>query len=1315
MSQPIEAAYRLTPMQQGLLFHSLSRPDEPTYFEQIHWTIEGDLDPDLFVAAWDWVMSRHPVLRSGFAWKELKEPVQLVGSSVKMPLDFKDWRGLANVETEWQLLLADDAKNGFELSHAPLMRLALRRAANDRHLCLWSHHHILIDGWSFGIVLREVQQCYASLVTSGSTPKLPDARPFADFVRFLENRNAAADRRFWRRYLAGIDQSTRLQIDRGQGVQEGGIEKTISILLDEKMSADIQKSCGQMGISLSALVHAAWGKLLAAYSGQSEVLFGSTTSGRPPELDGVEAMVGLFINAVPVRIKVAPDRSVAEWLGEIQRDLFKTQEHQYLGTAAIRDASAVESGEALFETLLSFQNYPLDSVHAQNWGGIRLVDYGWSGPTNYPLAIRAFAGKQIMLVLSHYEHRISSSDAGALLTKLRSLIERLGLSPNKLLWEVPALDDGEAQRILWDWNATSTPIDQNRTLHSFVAKYASLRPDSKAVIAGDGELSYRELEALANQLARELLAMGVIAGDHVGICMEKSYWVPVAMLGIMKAGAAYVPIDPSYPGARIAFMAGDAQLAALLTWGAGTQAVGDTAVATLALDTDSARVARHANTSIGTDISPELFAYVIYTSGSSGQPKGLMLNHSGRVNNVVDHIQRFSIGADDRNLCVSSLSFDISVLNIFSSFASGGCVVFPHAGHEKDPEHWLDLARRHRITQWHSAPMLMEALIEAASEAPQPDVPLRMAMLDGDWIPVNLPDRIRRTFTGVDLVSAGGATELSVNSIHFPIGDINPAWRSIPYGRPMGNSTALILSPDLELAPPGVVGELCLGGFPVAAGYFGRPELTAEKFIPNPWAAQRGERLYRTGDLARFDNEGVIELMGRMDFQVKLRGIRVELGELEVVLSAHPDVRACIAAAPPDDRGERRLVAYVVSAAASIVPNFDQILLDWLRDRVPDQLVPDAITLLERLPLTPNGKIDRASLPAPVFAHVKAGRQAPTTPLERDMVRRWAEVLNLAEEEIDVDTSFFRLGGNSLKAIRACRLPNVSIPITNLYRYPSIRELVRAVAEQPGALVRLTKADPPIAAICVPFGGGHSGVYMHLAEALDGLISVYSVALPGHEHDGQETLLQPIQTVADTVISEIRAMEGRPLIVYGHCGGVALAAELARRLEADGANLIGVIMGAAYPPTDPSILENDPYAALDDLELASSFARLGGFDDITNEEATTVGRLLRHDGYEARKFFKLLSASMPRPLQAPLICLIGDEDPLTQDYRDGWRGWQQFAEHANYAVVRGGHYFVRENPELVAKYFTQFTNTEKNENTSNWSNRDVQYFTTGDN
>jgi len=781
-----------------------------------------------------------------------------------------------------------------------------------------------------------------------------------------------AEEDFWRDYLAGIVAATRVGMDR-----EG------SYLLDERAEVRMRLNVGGLDgeVSLVTYACAAWARLLATYSGESDVVFG-------------------IVGARPLRVRVDPALQVKTLLKAVATDIASLSARRATPLARLCELANLAPGAALFDTALYIgaeRDEPRDE--------------------RQPSMVVSIVGETIAELVLHYPANAMGATAAAeMLDQFHMLLEALPRHAESTLHAVPTVAGRYATRALHEWNATFEPYDDQQTLHGIVERQAATHPDRLAVAADDGEWSYGELDRRANQLAHHLVTLGVNPGDQVGLCTEKSAATVAGILGIMKAGAAYVPIDPGYPSSRIEYMANDAQLRVLLTWGQGAQATAKLTLPRVALDDDWAIIDKHPAEALTIKVPADVFAYAIYTSGSTGQPKCVLLNHRGRVNNIEDYCRRLELSAIDRVLCVSSLSFDISVCNIFCMFRAGGCVVFPSRDRQKDPDHWLDLMQDRSVTFWHSAPALMDALLEAASERHYDRNSLRVALLGGDWIPLSQPDRARAAFPRLRFVTAGGATELSIDSTFYPVDTVDPAWRSIPYGRPLANQSALILDKNIALVPPGVPGELHLGGAGMGAGYMNRPSLTAEKFIPHPWPVTPGERLYRTGDLARYTPDGTIELLGRMDFQVKIRGVRIELGELECVLAEHPSVAACLANAPHDAAGDRRLTAYVVPT-----PDADDglhaALRAWLGSRLPAHLIPEAFVTLERLPLTPNGKVDRRNLPVPdQDAYAARAYEPPRGDGEQTLAVLWQQLLGV--ERVGRHDQFLDRGGHSLQLVR---------------------------------------------------------------------------------------------------------------------------------------------------------------------------------------------------------------------------------------------------------------------------------------------------------
>ncbi|MEV6120218.1 non-ribosomal peptide synthetase [Streptomyces sp. NPDC052077] len=627
--------------------------------------------------------------------------------------------------------------------------------------------------------------------------------------------------------------------------------------------------------------------------------------------------------------------------------------------------------------------------------------------------------------------------ADRLLDGYRTLLEDALTTPDRPVERLALLPEPELRRMLVEWNDTRADLPHESCLHTAFEDRAAGAPDAPALIGTDRSWTYREVNEAANRLAHHLRDLGIGPGRRVGICLERSFDLLVAVLGVLKAGGAYVPLDPGYPGQRLAAMTTGSSCAAVVSRSGPARGLplADTRPGgpTVLLDRDAELLATRPAHDPEGGATPDDLAYVIHTSGSTGAPKPIALRHRGVVNNIADLNTRYGVGPGDRVLALSSPSFDMSVYEFLGLTAAGGTVVLPDPGRAKDPEHWAELLAAHRVTVWNSAPALLDLVVGHLADTGSPPLPdLRLALLGGDWIPVTLPDRARALFPALRFTALGGATESSIHSTLYEVTETDPAWTSIPYGRPMANQRTYILDDLLQPVPPGVPGELHLAGTGLARGYLDRPEQTAERFLDWSFGPVRDERLYRTGDVARYGPDGLIELLGRSDFQVKLHGLRIELGEIEAVLRAHEDVREAVAAARPDGSGDLRLVAYVVPAPGA-GPDPGAITRHAARS-LPAYMVPGTVVVLDGLPLTPNGKVDRKALPEPPEepAGERDGYAAPATETERTVAGIFATVLSV--RRVGADSDFFAVGGNSLQALRA---------VTRLSKHFGIRANVR--------------------------------------------------------------------------------------------------------------------------------------------------------------------------------------------------------------------------------------------------------------------------------
>jgi amino acid adenylation domain-containing protein/non-ribosomal peptide synthase protein (TIGR01720 family) len=1136
-TKQIEDAYPLSPTQQGILFHALYAPDSGMYVEQLACVLRGELNLAAFAQSWQYLIDRHPILRSAFVWKNIKEPAQAVGRRVKLPLRSHDWRTLPTAEQQARLaaFLVEDRRRGFELTAAPLMRLALFRLSESDYRFVWSSHHLLLDGWSLALVLKEVFACYAAFC-QGRDPMLERPRPYRDYIAWLQRQDLTPAEAFWRRALRDVTAPTPLVVDHpaAQAVAALPDAATQAAPLAEATTAALQALAREHNLTLNTLVQGAWALLLHRYSGASDVVFGTTVAGRPPELPGIETMVGLFINTLPLRVRIASATPVREWLQQLQAQLVAMRQYEHSPLVQVHGWSEVPRDLPLFESIVVFENYPISSAGLDQGGRVpvEIRDMQLAEQSNYPLTLVAVPGPALLVRINYASQRFDRTTIIRILGHLRTILEGIAARPTQPLAELPLLTAAERAQVLVAWNDTrtggqrpggSSTASDDACLHTLIEAQAARTPDAIAVAFDAGlahdapepssfvvrpsspmQLTYAELNARANQLAWYLRRLGAGPEARVALCMARSPELLIGLLGVLKAGAAYVPLDPSYPAKRISFMLEDSQASVLITSQDAGRRTQDTeappeSLPDLGLTIDDLR----ASPAAIQNPTPDNLAYVIYTSGSTGQPKGAMNTHRGIVNRLRWMQATYGLTADDSVLQKTPISFDVSVWELFWPLLSGARLVLARPGGQRDPLYLAALIGRSRITTVHFVPSMLHVFLD------EPDLRgcagLRRVICSGEALSLELQERF---FSRLDaaLHNLYGPTEAAIDVTAWTCAP-GAGRRTVPIGRPVANTQIYLLDAQLRPLPIGVPGELFIGGVQLARGYLNRPDLTAERFVPCPDEGRTtkdegpdsslvlrpssGDRLYRTGDLARYAADGSIEFLGRIDQQVKLRGVRIEPGEIAAALAAHPAVYASAVVARTDD-GEQRLVAYVVpaadegrttkdeSASSSSVPgpsSFIAELRTFLAERLPSSMVPSAFVVLDALPLTPNGKLDRAALPAPDGQRpaANASYQAPRTPIEELLTHIWADILRVAQ--VGIDDNFFALGGHSLLAtqvisrIRATF--QVELPLRSLFDAPTVARLANAIADArragPGRLAPPLRPAPREAELPLSF------------------------------------------------------------------------------------------------------------------------------------------------------------------------------------------------------------------------------------------------------
>ncbi len=1104
----VEDVYRLAPLQEGMLFASLLAPASGAYVLQVVCTLRGGLDAGALREAWRQVVGRQAALRTSFHWEEVEHPHQVVHAAVELPWSEEDWRGLApEAQAAGRAeLVAAERRRGFDLTRPPLLRLLLVRLADDTWRFHLTNHHLVLDGWSQQLLFREVFTLYARLRRGGAQAfaplepgaqafaPLPPPVPYGRYIAWLQRRDRSAAERHWRRELAGLTAATPLPFARPRGGRTGEV-RWRGEELSAAVTARLKELAQRARLTLNTVVQGAWAVLLARVAGVEEVVFGAVVAGRPAELRGIEATIGLFINSLPLRVPVERDAPLLPWLAEVQRRQVAARDFEWTPLTAVQGWSEVPRGEPLFESLVVYENFPVDSSLAAGVEGVEVLDVVTESGDVEPLTLVAWAGERLRLDVGAQRERLDDVAVERVLGALRTLLEGMAADPARRLGDLPLLTPAERQQ-LREWNDTARDY-LGSTLRELIAAQAARTPDAVAVSFEGEELTYCALAERAGALARRLRELGVGPEVPVGICAERSLELVVGLLGILGAGGAYVPLDPSYPSERLGYLMEDSRVAVLLTQerllgrpegglglqrenkelgregaveerSAGGRAAADVTANrraarcgvphVLCLDGEEESLSSYPAVFSLPPLDPSSLAYLIYTSGSTGKPKGAMNGHRGIVNRLLWMQERYGLTAEDRVLQKTPFSFDVSVWEFFWPLLAGARLVMARPGGHRDADYLVETIAREGITTVHFVPSMLRAFLEARGV--ERCSSLRRVIASGEALP---PDLERRFFARFEpgaapaLHNLYGPTEAAVDVTHWacePGDDGGP----VPIGRPVANTRLHLLDAGLQPVPVGVPGELSIGGVQVGRGYWRRPDLTAERFLPDPFAAEPGARLYRTGDLARHLPGGAIEFLGRLDHQVKLRGFRIELGEIEAALAAHPavgDVAVLAVHAEGKEEAQvgKRLVAYVVPrrdrGAPGLHENTGDTLRTWLAARLPEHMVPSAFVVLDALPLSPNGKVDRRALARlAVPAVPRAAYAAPLGPVEELVAGVWAEILGV--ERVGRGDGFFALGGHSLLAMRVVsRLREtlgVELPLSSLFDDPTLAGVARRVA-----------------------------------------------------------------------------------------------------------------------------------------------------------------------------------------------------------------------------------------------------------------------------
>lgn len=1034
--RPRPGPVQLSFSQEGLWLHNELAPGSATYNVPTSFPIDGQLDIAALERSLGELACRHEALRTVFA-VEHGEPVQLVSRPGRFHLPIVDLRRLTGEDPEAaaQRLIAEEANRPFDLTRGPLWRATLLQTGDERFRLLVTLHHIIADGWSLGIMVRELRAFYQAYAT-GQVPSLP-ALPvqYADFALWqracMQGETLERHVSYWRRVLGGDLPILDLPADHPRPAEPSFRGAVECFELERTLWQDLAALSRREGATLYLTLFAAFNVLLHRYSGQSDIVIGTPVANRTRlELENV---IGFFANTLALRTDLSGNPTIRELLGRVRDVMLGAHAHQELPFEIVvrtlrprRDTGR----SPLFQVMFAFENAMLSPLKVGT-GASRydLTFFLWeeadrlTGMVEYSTDL--FEGATIRRLIEHFQ----------------ILLQAVVRNPDCPIANLPLLAEAERQQLLVSWNETAAPVS-DCCAHELIEAQAARTPDRVALRFEDQTLSYGELNRRANRLAHRLRTLGVGPDRLVGVCLERSPQMVIALLAVLKAGGGYVPLDPAYPRERLAFMIQDADLHVVLTQTSLRDVLPQHMATPVLVDREADVISRESADNLAPTATPSNLAYAIYTSGSTGTPKGVQIPHRAVVNFLASMQREPGLAEDDVLLAVTTLAFDIAVLELFLPLTVGATVVVASQTLAADGAGLSAALADTGATIMQATPVTWRLLLQAGWHPPAGFT----ALCGGEELPRELARQLLAW--GTRLWNMYGPTETTVWST---IQRVDVTDGTISIGRPIANTSIFLLDDHLQPVPIGVPGELHIGGAGLARGYLNRPQLTAEKFIRHPFAADHGARLYKTGDIARYRADGTIELLGRRDHQIKLRGYRIELGEIEADLAEYPGVRQAVVVVREDTPGDQRLVAYLVATDPVVAPPAGD-LRAFLKERLPAYMVPTAFVVLPELPLTPNGKIDRKGLLELTYQAPEEARLAPRTPVEQRLAEIYAQVLGI--DQIGIEDNFFELGGHSLLAIqvvsRICEVFDLELPLRTLFESPTVADLAVAVVQESG-------------------------------------------------------------------------------------------------------------------------------------------------------------------------------------------------------------------------------------------------------------------------
>jgi surfactin family lipopeptide synthetase C len=1032
----VEDVFELSPLQQGMLFHSVIDSDARLYLEQVCLTFTGVISIEVFRETWNKIVRRHQVLRVAFFWEKIDKPVQLVHGNAEMRVHHDDWSTLSPADqlARLQLYLQTDRVQGLNLSKPPLMHIALFKLAPATHQFVATFHHGILDGWSLNLLFKEFAHIYPMLLR-GAQPEHSPAIPYSRFIAWLAQQNATAAEAFWRRYLAGYDGPARLWTGMqtpGHAPAQGFGEKQIRLGI--KLTEELTQLARRAKVTLNVVIQAAWAIVLSGRADAGDIVFGSVVSGRPPEFDGIETMVGLFINTLPVRARVEPDLPLSALLTELHRQQLEARQFEYCSLVQIQGWSGVPRGTPLFESLFIFENLPGTTGTANLEVGAYALER-----TNYPLTVLVMPGASIDIKLLFMVPHATETAAETLLDQLRRVLQAAATDPGASIGQLPLLSDDQRRQLAVAGLGPDLPVLSATRIEELFAQRLQRSPTEIALVDNDRRWTVADVAKQVSVVEEGLIAQAIGRGDIVGIFLPRGTAIIAPILATLRRGAAFLLVDTDYPDERIAFMVRDSGAAVVITTAElAVRLPAGTSVLTEFPDSCGATKTVTAGTA-------DDIAYIVYTSGSTGQPKAVMQTHRATLNRLAWMWNAFPFATDDVCCQKTALGFVDVISEMLGPLLGGAPLVFIPEEVRRDPADLIRFLAAERVTRIVLVPPLLELLLDHDDLIRSSLDRLRLWVCSGEPLTAELAHRFFATVPRALLLNLYGSSEVGADvtwervardSQHSPV----------MIGRPLDGTAVHVLDANLEPVPFGTPGEIWVGGAQLARGYLHRPGLTAERFLPDPFLP--GGRLYRTGDLGIRHRDGRLQFLSRIDHQIKIAGCRIEPGEIEAGLKQLSGICDAIVV---DLLGAEGTPA-TLEAAVTIEEGrtLDQAVTQAeLRRRLPEFMVPSRIVCVAALPRLASGKIDRSAVRAVLLAEEcqAAGAIPPATETEKQLASIWGALLRVREP--GREANFFALGGHSILvmqlASRVAKAMHVDVPLRMVFEAPTLAQLAERI------------------------------------------------------------------------------------------------------------------------------------------------------------------------------------------------------------------------------------------------------------------------------